>query len=178
MKIKFSQITSLVLLSVIILTVSCHKDEIYPIIPVIKFKGDLKQKSIYGKDSALKLTISYTDGDGDLGLKQEDIYPPFDSGSIYYYNMYVYYYELINGKWTEVTLTGFPGDTDTIRFKYRFPNLTPNADNKAIKGDIEYSITNLFPRKSNYIRFKFYIYDRMLHKSNVDSTGTIYYNPY
>jgi hypothetical protein len=90
--------------------------------------------------------------------------------------MYVYYYELIAGKWKEVTLNDF--SNDTIRFKYRFPNLTPNADNKAIKGDIEYTIINLYPRKSTTIKLKFYIYDRMLHKSNVDSTEAITYNPY
>jgi len=146
MKIKFSTILPLVCISVIVLTTGCKQDVIYPIIPSIKFKDYSIQKSVLGKDSALKLTISYTDGDGDLGLKQEDINPPFDSGSIYYYNMYVYYYELIGNKWSQVTINDF--SNDTIRFKYRIPYLTPNADNKAIKGDIEYTITNLIPGKA------------------------------
>jgi len=173
MKIKFSTIVPLVLISAIVLIVGCKQDVIYSIIPAIKYNGYEIQKSVSGTDSALKLTIAYTDGDGDLGLQQGDLNPPFDSGSIYYYNLYVYYYELISGKWSQVTLNDF--STDTIRFKYRFPDLTPNANNKAIKGDIEYTITNLFPRKSHTIMFKFFIYDRMLHKSNVDSTGVITY---
>jgi len=175
MKVKFSIIVPLVLILAIVLTMSCSKEVIYPVIPSIKFKSYEKLKSVTGKDSALKLTISYTDGDGDLGLRQEDIYPPFNTGSIYYYNMYIYYYELIKGKWSEVTLTGFPNDTDTIRIKYRFPNLTPNAENKAIKGDIENTFDLPVRNSSTTIKLKFYIYDRMLHKSNTDSTGIITY---
>jgi hypothetical protein len=177
MKPNFHSVISIGILSVIILLSSCKKDDTYSIIPAINYKGYVIQKSFSGKDSALKLTISYTDGDGDLGLGQKDTNPPFDNG-IYYYNIYVYYYELINGKWSEVTLTGFPNDTDTIRIKYRFANLNPISDNKAIKGDIENTFSLPSRKSATTIKLKFYIYDRMLHKSNVDSTGIItYYNP-
>jgi hypothetical protein len=154
---------------------SCQQEEIYSVIPAITYKGFVKHKSIFARDSALKLTLTYTDGDGDLGLTQDDTLPPFDKSSFYYYNMYVYYYEYIDGQFQQVTLNDF--STDTIRFKYRFPNLTPTTDNKAIRGEIEYTITDLFPRKSNTIKFRIYIYDRKLQKSNEIESAIITYNP-
>lgn len=171
MKFKFSTIVPIVLITAIVFINSCKQEVIYPIIPAIQFKSYQKILNHFGQDSALKLTISFTDGDGDLGLSQTQIYPPFDSTSIYYNNMYVYYYEYFNNKWSQVTINDF--STDTIRFKYRFPNLTPDTDNKAIKGDIEYTITNLLPRKSNIIKFRIYIFDRMLHQSNIIESDSI-----
>jgi hypothetical protein len=176
MKVNFIIFNAIVLISYIVLLSCCKKEVSYPLEPVIKFKDCVIIKSIMGKDSALKLTISYTDGDGDLGLGQNDINPPFNSGT-YYFNMYVNYYELNNGKWSEVTLDTF--STDTVRIKYRFPNLTPNSDNKAIKGEIENTFGLPTRNSLTSIKLKFYIYDRMLHKSNIDSTGILtYYNPY
>lgn len=171
MKIKFSTIIPIVLITAIVFTTGCKQNVIYPIIPVITYKGYEIVKSYTNTDSALKLTISYTDGDGDLGLGQGDTLGYFDKDSIYYNNMYVYYYEFFNNKWNQVTVNDF--STDTIRFKYRFPNLTPNSDNKAIKGEIEYTITNLVPRKSNTIKFSIYIYDRMRHKSKTVESDVI-----
>ena len=175
MKVKFSIIITIVFISSIVFITGCQNEVIYPIIPAIEFKDYKIDKGFWGRDSALKLTITYTDGDGDLGLSQFQLLPPYDSGSIYYYNMYVYYFEYFEGKWNQVTVNDF--STDTIRFKYRFPNLTPNSDNKAIKGEIEYTITNLYPRKSNTIMFRIYIYDRALHQSNIVETDVIYYSP-
>jgi hypothetical protein len=175
MKFKFSTIIPIVLITAVVFITGCEQEVIYPIIPAIQFKDYEKLESYSGRDSALKLTITFTDGDGDLGLSQIQVKPPFDSTSIYYYNMYVYYYEFFDNKWNQVTVNDF--STDTIRFKYRFPNLTPNADNKSIKGDIEYTITNLLPRKSNTIKFVIYIYDRKLHKSNIVESDIIYYSP-
>jgi hypothetical protein len=153
----------------------CTKEVEFSYIPEIQFKSQTKLKSIQGRDSALKLTISYTDGDGDLGLNQEDTTGHFSPDSIYYYNLYAYYYELIDGKWSQVTAYDF--STDTIRFKYRLPYMTPDSDNKAIKGEIEYTIAYLNPRKSNTIKFRIYIYDRALHKSNEVESPPIEFIP-
>ncbi len=48
--------------------------------------------------------ISYTDGDGDLGLSDTDTYPPYNVGSEYYYNMIIDYFELQHGELIEVPL--------------------------------------------------------------------------
>ena len=38
--------------------------------------------------SNIKLLHIFTDGDGDIGLDQQDTFPPFDEGSLYYYNFH------------------------------------------------------------------------------------------
>jgi hypothetical protein len=171
MKVRFWTFTAFFLISVTVLTMSCNEEVIYPVVPAIKYKGFTIEKSVSGKDSALKLTITYTDGDGDLGLRQSDTNTPF--AGIYYYNLYIDYYELIGGKWQQVARSTF--DTNTIRFRYRFPYLSSNSDNKALRGEIENSFDLPSRDKITTIKLKFYIYDRKLHKSNVDSSGIITY---
>jgi hypothetical protein len=175
MQFKFNIFGGIFLLSLVILISGCSKEVVYSDIPAIQFKSANKLQNITGRDSALILTISYTDGDGDLGLNQEDTFPPFND-SAYYNNLIAHYYEFIDNRFTEVTVNDF--STDTIRFNYRFLNLTPNTKNKSIKGDIEFTINYLPTRKSNRIRFKIYIFDRALHKSNeVFSPEDLYFYP-
>ena len=66
---------------------SCLKPISYPNEPIIEYVG-FESLSDSGK-----LTFSFTDGDGDLGLDQNIITPPHDPGSYYYYNLYINYYE-------------------------------------------------------------------------------------
>jgi len=149
----------------------------FGIIPVIKFEKYELFKNSNGKDTALTLTISFTDADGDLGLEQEDTLPPFNSGSKYHYCMYIFYYEYYDSQWREIRpeIGGIPIG-DTIRFPYRFRNLTPNTPNKAIKGEIDWHTNLIEPQKSNTIKFAIFIYDRALHKSNIVESPSIFYN--
>ena len=144
---------------------SCMKKEVYPVIPEIAYQGfslefDSGQYARRGF-----LTISFKDGDGDIGLLPGQTYPPFDTGSIYYYNYIIDYYEKQNGVFIKVPLEP--------SFNARIPYLTPNDPNKAIKGIIVDTLAlNPFPQHDT-VRFKFYIYDRALHQSNIDSTPAI-----
>ncbi len=91
--------------------------------------------------------------------------PPFDSGSPYYYNYIIDYYEKQNGSFVKLVTT--------VPFSARIPYLTPDDPNKAIKGYIVDTIL-LNPKPAHdTVKFKFFIYDRALHKSNVDSTPPI-----
>ncbi|MFC2114639.1 hypothetical protein ACFLRI_04760 [Bacteroidota bacterium] len=155
---------------------SCSQEVEFPITPQIAFQDYVLYKNENGRDTALKLIISFTDGDGDLGLEQKDTFPPFNQGSIYHSCMYIYYYEFVDSQFVEVRpeVGGIPIG-DTIRFPYRFRNLTPNTPNKAIKGEIEWHTNIIQPQKSNLIKFKIFIYDRALHKSNeVESPEILY----
>jgi hypothetical protein len=58
-------------------------------------------------------------------------------------------------------------------FNARIPYLTPDDPNKAIKGIIVDTLTLNPAPLFDTIKFKFYIYDRALNKSNVDSTPPI-----
>jgi len=178
--IIFKDNTKLVFITtsvIFFLLVGCTDRVDFGIIPVIKFENYQVHKNQNGKDTAITLTISFTDADGDLGLEQADTFHPFNSGSKYHYCMYIYYYEWIDSAWQEVRpeIGGIPIG-DTIRFPYRFRSLTPNTPNKAIKGQIDWHTNLIEPQKSKNIKFAIFIYDRRLNKSNIVESPKIFYN--
>jgi hypothetical protein len=149
----------------LIMLSACMKKEEYPIIPVIAYESFILEfdSGKYAKRGFL--TISFKDGDGDIGLRSGQTNPPFDTGSIYYYNYIIDYYEQQNGTFVKVDLNP--------SFNARIPYLTPEDANKAIKGIIVDTLMLNPAPVHDTVKFKFYIYDRALHKSNVDSTPPI-----
>ena len=111
------------------------------------------------------LTISYQDGNGDIGLNAADTFPPYQKGGQYYYNYVINYFEKQNGVFQQVDLI--------IPFSLRIPVLTPNDPNKPVKGYITDSITLYPPPLHDTIKFEAYIYDRALNKSNTITTPEI-----
>ena len=144
----------------------------YPPEPHIEFRA-YEWRTVTTGDSALVLHIYFEDGDGDLGLDPEDTFPPFNLGSPYYYNIYTFYYEKIDGKFQEVTISEF--STDTIRFHGRFPRLDDQYPDRYLKGTLRYNLPYFLPRKSDTIRFRIFIYDRALHRSNEIITPELIY---
>ena len=138
---------------------SCAKFEEYSIVPQIEFVSFVTLQDIHQKDSLGYITISYTDGDGDIGLTSEETLPP------YQYNFFIDIYENINGVQQKIILP----DTSAT-FNSRIPVLTPEGVNKSIKGEIEMEL-ELFIMipflDSDTISFELYIMDRALNKSNV-----------
>ncbi len=174
-------VAKILLIPVIVLGVmlfSCRKIEKYPIEPVIKYDNFiLLLNTQTGKTERGVLSISYTDGDGDLGLDPDDTLPPFDKGSDYYYNILIKYFEKQNGTFVEVPLLSWNPEEqtyDTITFNGRFPNLTPIHGNKNIKGIIQDTMYVNNPLSDfDTIKFKVSIYDRALHLSNEVETPEI-----
>lgn len=148
----------------------CLKTEEFPVEPSIAFKS-------FGQfpDSA-SLIITFTDGDGDIGLSQDQTDPPFDTSSVYYYNFYMDYYRKEAGAWVYKGAIG-----------NRIPVITPSGQNKALEGEIARRIETVqipgFPQpwygglddaeQGDTIRFDARIIDRALHTSNTVSTGDI-----
>jgi hypothetical protein len=156
---------SIALITGLLLFVSCMKKEVYPDIPEIAFQSFVTQfdTGMYAKRGYL--TISFKDGNGDIGLRPEQNQPPFDTGGLYYYNYIIDYYEKQNGAFVKIILDP--------PYNARIPYLTPDDPNKAIKGIIVDTLM-LNPRPlHDTIKFKFFIYDRALNKSNIDSTPPI-----
>jgi len=158
--------------------VSCRKTVQYPVVPSIRFSRFLLEMDTtrhVAKRGVLEFT--FQDGDGDIGLRSTDIYPPFNPGSKYYYNLIINYYEKQYGKFVKVPLLSWNPDSaryDTMTFNARIPWLTPKLRNKNISGTIQDTLFIYDPfSKFDTIRFTFFIYDRALHKSNVDSTPEI-----
>lgn len=152
---------------------SCRKTEEYPVIPAISFKSFEKYSHKNGVggliDDSLNLIISYTDGDGDVGIPQDDTSPPFNAGSPYFYNMVVKYFKKTRGVYTERVLDP--------PYSARIPDLTPKGNHKAIKGDIKLLMPFIdFQANYDTIHCEVFIYDRALHKSNVITTPDIVVN--
>src|SRR5688572_33182056 len=69
---------------------SCRPEDEYPDVPAIEFNAFVAD----GDEG--KLTLNFTDGDGDIGLKESDVQPPFDTSSIYFNNCFIAYEEKVN----------------------------------------------------------------------------------
>lgn len=146
----------------------CLKPQEFPIEPAIEYKNFEPNSA----DSAT-LSFTFTDGDGDVGFNEGEVDPPYDTGSIYHYNVFLDYYEKVNGVWQPGTTTsGKP-----ISFRYRTALLTPDGNNKALKGEIRVSIIpyyyNPASPDSDTIMYKIRMCDRALHMSNEVETPEI-----
>jgi len=165
----------------ILMLFSCQKFTEYPKEPQIQFESFMLLVDTVPDGDTIKiisnrgiLAFSYTDGDGDLGLRSEDTNAPFNPGSPYYYNIIVKYFEKQNGHFVQVPVTNPDGVTDTINFNGRFPYLTPDGNHKAIRGIINDTLLVNNPLSTyDTVKFKVYIYDRALHKSNEIETPEI-----
>ena len=151
----------------------CKKIAItFPDTPVITWKSATVTKILNDSDTVadyqLKLIISFTDGNGDIGLGPGDTTGVFSPKSPYYYNLWVGYYEKYKDSFIHITQS-FPFGGDTIKYNGRIPVITPEGKLKAITGDIEYDIDLGSGTKSgvaNTIKFDFILLDKALNKSN------------
>lgn len=152
---------------------SCNDEDTYPEIPEIKYAGFVK---LYNPSNGFYdrgvFKISFTDGNGDIGLYEDEKDPPYD------YNLFIDYYELQNGDTVKVYITQYNDSTlqyDTLNFNARVPILTPQGSNKSIKGEIEDTLF-MYNYQGNFdtIMFDAYLVDRALNKSNRIATPLIY----
>jgi len=158
----YTKISLILLIPLFVGLSGCIEYDEYPIIPHIDYAGFATMKDISGKDSIGVITISYTDGDGNIGLFSWDTLPPRK------YNYFLNFYQYIDGQPVLV----IPIDTN-VTFNARIPNLTPKGKNKNIKGDISNTLELYFARqalKSDIISFEIFIVDRDLNTSNVVTT--------
>src|SRR5688572_1670836 len=66
---------------------ACFDHPEYPIVPEIAFEDiSFREAKAVGERDALTLTISFRDGDGNLGLSSTDIEPPFHDVNYYLAN--------------------------------------------------------------------------------------------
>lgn len=150
---------------------SCLKPAQYPDEPIIEFN----RIDVYG-DTAY-LFINFTDGDGDIGLGDVYTDPPFDTSSIYYNNIFIKYYEKVNGVWVQGTKipSGEP-----VEFNYRTLVITPSGQNKALKGEIRVMLSptyyNPLSADSDTIMYRISMCDRALHMSNEVESNVIIRN--
>lgn len=164
-----------VLITVVMLTFSCKRAALnYPDVPALELVSWSQQKGSNGKDSLVIVNLKYTDGDGDLGLRDEDNQPPFDFPSRFHYNLFVPFYKFENGNFSQILLNPQPvNPADSfLNFNQRLPYLTPEGKQRGIDGTIKLTITvwlmSALPGIPPPAQGKFTItlYDRALNSSN------------
>lgn len=146
---------------------SCKKED-YPIQPILTYK-DFQVEG----DSGI-LIVQFTDGDGDIGLKDDEVNAPYNFGSGYYYNYNIAYFEK-NDSLGWVPGTNVNGDT--IVHQYRINPFTDLSEKQPLKGTIETVIEpsyyNTLSSDSDTIRYKVQLIDRALNKSEWLETPVI-----
>ena len=149
---------------------ACKKPVQYSEIPEIKF---ISFEHLSSKNGLL--TYYFQDGNGDLGLDETDDKPPFNMDSIYYYNFFCDYYEKQNGVFVKIDSVEVNGVFESFNLNARFPRLSKLSD-ESINGEIYHTMVPYrddYPNANDTVKLVFYIVDRALHHSNVDSVVVI-----
>ena len=158
--------TSLTMTTVVMLLclgfVACKPEEQFPPEPYLEFVTLEKIDNGTRIDNQAILKLKFTDGDGNVGLDANEIYPPFDAPP-YNNNFFVIFYAKRNGEFV-----AFP----EFEFNARLPRFLPTNDPEPIKGDIEYilDICNPIPLPTvpavDTVKFECWMVDRDLNESN------------
>lgn len=149
-------------------------------IPTLEYNGYSKFKAVNGKDSFIMINMTFTDGDGDIGLSETDSVSPFRYGDKYFYNLFAEFYSIENGVPSKITSSVISPDTlylDTVNYSQRLKNLTPEGKNKAIKGKIElltpFFLIDLSSSKPDSVIYRITLFDRSLNHSETIETSII-----
>lgn len=162
---------------------SCISPPDYSETPEISFKSltsepfdSLRNGNFVGSYNRVIVTISFKDGDGDLGLANEDVNPPYAPNNPNgtpnkYYNNYFFTIQERTGP--NGTFSDFVLPDPRLNYNSRYPRLEPESQGdrkQPLKGDLSFKQafgTGSPPFvKGNTIRFRVYIVDRALHESN------------
>jgi len=154
---------------------ACPEPKKYPDEPQIQFEQvQLKDTfDLLGNTNKLyKLKFGIIDGDGDIGLKESDSTGIYDPDSLYSNNLFTTLYEVVNGDSIKI-------DSSKQR-NFRVPYVEPQGQNKTLIADIIIDIIFSYDGDGNLpydsIYFNFYIVDRKLNKSNIQSTPVLNLN--
>jgi hypothetical protein len=160
-------------ISVFVLLSACKSEDFnFPNQPVLSIDKPVEQIKLNGKDSILKITVHYTDGDGDLGLNTSDTLAPFNYGGKFFYNLFIKVYAVNDGIGNRIPI---PLSTDTVNFNDRIQNVTPSGKNKSIFGDLVITLRSIpYPGiKPDSMYYTIQLADRSLNLSNTVKTPTM-----
>jgi len=137
---------NIIYLFTIVLLFSCEKEQVISDTPIIEFKNILPTTVQEYSDDII-ITISYSDGNGDLGENNPDIH-----------NLFV------------------EDNRNGIVYQFRIPHLAPDNNSIAIEGDFNITIngsgiTN--ESSSQQVNYSIYVTDRAENKSNTITTSFI-----
>ena len=159
------------ILSAILFSFGCSKETPDPVPPVITF---MDAQFSADKSYAI-IQFEFFDGDGDLGLKQEE------NGAGQEYNVFVDYYEKINGAWVLIspiiTYNTTTTEYDTFFYNVRMPFLE-NESGRSLEGEIKVDLfyNNFSAPLADTFKYDIRIKDRALQLSNVITTSELIVN--
>jgi hypothetical protein len=162
------------LILIVVVLSACKKPVRYSDIPKIEFISINKYQDEMIKDGAM-LTFSFQDGNGDIGLNNNDTFPPFNPKSTYYYNFFCDYYEKQNGVFKKIDSIEVNGKMLPFNLNARIPRLSYLPE-ESINGEIYLIMPFYYDTSSPYndtIGLTFYIVDRKLNKSNMEEVTVI-----
>lgn len=151
---------------------SCLTAPTYSPIPSIDFKKMTVDRYYPpGRQQPIdtfRITVSFKDGDGDLGLKQDEITkPPYDGVNQYNYYLRLFRRDPQNQQFEEI----YPDS-----YFSNYPPLYGSEYKPApLKGELVFKQALAFGTPLNAgdeVRFEVSIKDRALHESNVVTTNT------
>ena len=151
-----------------VLLCSCKRPEQYSDIPEIKLISFEKYQDDKVADGAL-LVFYFQDGEGDIGLFDNEKDPPYD------FNFFCDYYEKQHGVFVKTDSVETPDGMKPFNLNARIPRLTKLPE-ESINGEISLIMTPYYDKSSPYndtIQIQFHIVDRKLNKSNVEIAGMI-----
>jgi len=163
MKMKGKYVFLLVILMGVLMN-ACKPDPEFPIEPYLEYKS-------FMEDGQPIMIFKFTDGDGNVGLNQQDTFPPFNATSnpvnLYHWNLWMKYWEMINGEWVEIPLIPEAA-------YFRIPRLDPQGQNKALEGEVIVDMTGWYPlTPADTVRYSFVLIDRDKNHSNEAFSETI-----
>lgn len=161
------QLVKLVIIISLLFSFGCKKNDPEPVAPIITYLD----ASISNDNTFINVRFDFFDGDGDLGLKQNE------NQGTQEYNLFVEYYEMINGVWVKkspvVTWNTSENKFDTTELHLRMPFIE-NETNGELRG--ETSVDLFYDFNADTLKYELMLQDRALHNSNLIETANIIVN--
>ena len=137
---------NIIYLCAIVFLFSCEKEQVISDTPIIEFKS-VSPATVQEYSDDIIITISYSDGDGDLGENNPDIHNLF-----------------------------LEDNRNGIVYQFRIPHLAPDNNSIAIEGDFNITINGsgiTDESSSQQVNYAIYVTDRAGNKSNTIITSSI-----
>ncbi|NLJ83208.1 MAG: hypothetical protein GX330_08810 [Bacteroidales bacterium] len=151
MKAKIFYMVLIISIINVMLMYSCQEIKPYPIVPYIEYRDFKKIDNGTGIDDKGILYIYFTDGDGNIGVKDNEP----DST----YNFFMNYYEKQEGNWVKID---FPSCAN-----FRLPMINTSKEPQSLEGVLELEVFFNNPISPyDTIQFECWLFDRDNHESN------------